>query len=216
MDELAKLIIVPEKGEQIKAMYNPAQVTIDSSAQFQRTAMPGLETPVTQFVSGQNQTLSLDLFFDTYEKQEDVRVHTAKVAELVKINRELHAPPVCTFLWGGPFSGKKGETFKGVFDKVSQKFTMFLESGIPVRATLTVSITEYKTLEEQLPFIKFESADRTKRRVLKEGEQLWHHAHREFNDPALWRTIADANGIENPRLLTTGAELIIPPLEPQE
>lgn len=216
MVELAKLTIVPERSVPIIAMYNPATITIESSAQFQRTAMPGLETPVTQFVSGQNQTLSLDLFFDTYEQMLDVRIHTARVAELVKINRELHAPPVCKFLWGGPFSGKIGEFFKGVFDKVTQKFTMFLESGIPVRATLTVSITEYKTLAEQLPFIKLQSADRTKRRVLKEGEQLWHHAYREYIDPAEWRRIADENKIENPRVLVPGTEIVIPPIEFEE
>jgi len=67
--EFAKLKITPlkanliDKATSIEVMYNPKEFTIDSSAQFQRTAMPGLQTPVTQFVSGQTQTLSLDLFF---------------------------------------------------------------------------------------------------------------------------------------------------------
>ena len=219
--ELAKLTIIPldanlrEKGTSIEVMYNPKEFTIDSSVQYQRSAMPGLQTPVTQFVSGQTQTLSLDLFFDTYEEKTDVRKYTSKLTNLLKIDREIHAPPVCLFRWGGPISlsPEKEMYFKGVFDKITQKFTMFLASGLPVRATLSVSISEYRTIDEQEITIGFESSDRTKLRVLNQGDLLWHLADREYNDPALWRTIADANNIENPRLLTPGIELVLPPLE---
>ena len=103
---LEKLTIIPldaqmaPKGDQIQAMYNPAEITIDTKAQFQRTAMPGLPTPITQFVSGDTQSLSFDLFFDTYEKGTDVRLHTKKVVNLLNIEKDLHAPPVCLFQWG--------------------------------------------------------------------------------------------------------------------
>ena len=136
-------------------MYNPKEFTIDSSTQFQRSAMPGLQTPITQFVSGQTQTLSLDLFFDTYEDKTDVRIHTARMTNLLKIHSDIHAPPVCRFKWGVPLSLDKGVFFQGVFDKVTQKFTMFLNSGMPVRATLSVSISEYRSIEEQTADINF-------------------------------------------------------------
>ena len=217
--ELAKLTIIPlnanlrDKGTSIEVMYNPKEFTIDSSVQYQRSAMPGLQTPVTQFVSGQPQTLSLDLFFDTYEKKTDVREYTSKLTDLLKIDSEIHAPPVCKFKWGAPLALKKDIFFQGVFDKITQKFTMFLESGIPVRATLSVSISEYRTIDEQQVSIKLESSDRTKLRVLNEGDRLWHLAYEEYNDQALWRIIADANNIENPRLLIPGIELVLPPLK---
>jgi nucleoid-associated protein YgaU len=217
---LAKLKIIPLKGNlrdrdmasAVEVMYNPKEVTIDSSAQFQRSAMPGLQTPVTQFVSGQTQTLSLSLFFDSYEERKDVRLYTSKITRLVRINSEIHAPPVCLFEWGTPLAPENGFFFKGVFDKVSHKFTMFLDSGVPVRATLTVNISEYQTIEEQLKIIKFSSSDRTKVRVLKQGDQLWHLSDQEYDSPEHWRIIADANGLENPRLITAGMEVMIPPL----
>lgn len=217
-DRLEKLTIKPLKanleptGEEIKAMYNPNELTIETRNQFQRTAMPGLPTPVTQYVSGQTQTISISLFFDTYEDREDVRNHTSKVVNLLKINNEIHAPPVCLFLWGGSIAGDKAN-FRGVIDSISQKFTMFRETGIPVRATLSVSISEYKTIEEQLKDIGFESADRTKRRVFKQGDSLWLLASNEYGDPADWREIAEKNKIDNPRLVAPGTELTIPPLE---
>ncbi len=220
---LEKLKIKPldaqlkETGEVIiEAMYNPAEFTIETRNQFQRTSMPGLPTPVTQYVSGQTQTISLSLFFDTYEDREDVRNHTSKVVNLLKINKKIHAPPVCKFEWAGSIAGDMAD-FKGVIDSVSQKFTMFLDTGIPVRATLSLTISEYKTIEEQLKDVGRgtppESADRTKRRVFKEGESLWFWADKEYDDPAKWREIAEANKLENPRLIVPGTELIIPPLE---
>ena len=218
---LAKLEIMPLKADLssvdtnaiVEVMYNPREFTIDSSTQFQRSTMPGLQTPVTQFVSGQTQTLSLDLFFDSYEARTDVREYTAKVTNLLKIHSDIHAPPVCRFKWGVPLSLETGVLFQGVFDKVTQKFTMFLDSGMPVRATLSVSISEYRTIAEQTRNIKFKSSDRTKVRVLKQGDQLWYLAVQEYGDASQWRLIADANNIENPRLLPVGADVSLPPLE---
>ena len=218
---LAKLIIVPLKNDMttrdeagsVTVMYNPKELTMDSSTQFQRSAMPGLQVPVTQFVSGQTQTLSMSLFFDTYEQKTDVRKETSKLTNLLKINPEIHAPPVCQFEWGGPLSADIGYFFKGVFDKISQKFTMFLDSGVPVRATLTVSVSEFQTIKEQKNIIKFQSSDRSKVRFINQGDQLWHLSAQEYDDRTLWRVIADANDVKNPRLLAAGLEVVLPPLE---
>lgn len=196
----------------IKVMYNPAEFTIETKNQFQRTSMPGLQAPVTQFISGETQTVSFSLFFDTYEKKTDVRNHTKEVVDLLAIKGDLHAPPICVFRWGGPIKSNKSE-FVGVIDSCSQKYTMFLESGVPVRATLTLSVSEYQDLEGQLKTIRFESADRTKIRIYKEGDSLWGLAHKEYGDPAHWRVIALANGVIQPRYIEPGAELRLPPLE---
>jgi nucleoid-associated protein YgaU len=59
---------------------------------------------------------------------------------------------------------------------------------------------------------RLESSDRTKRRVIIQGDSLWLISSQEYGDPAQWRSIAQANGIENPRNLEAGKEIIIPPL----
>lgn len=192
------------KGDRIVVLFNPAEYSIQKSNQFAETPLLGLPTPIRQFTSGGAETLTLDLFFDTYEKGEDVRTHTDKVAGLLSIDLDLHAPPTLKFIWG------KLE-FKCVLEQVTKKFTMFLSDGTPVRATLSVTFKEYKTLQEQLS--PKASADRTKRRILREGDSLWLMAAREYDDPAQWRPIADKNEIDNPRMLRPGVELTIPPLE---
>lgn len=194
------------KGARIDVLFNPAEYSIQKGNQFAETALLGLPTPIRQFTSGGAETLTLDLFFDTYEKGEDVRLYTEKVAGLLNIDPELHTPPTLKFIWG------KLE-FKCVLEQVTKKFTLFLSDGTPVRATLSVTFKEYKTIQEQLVSRPLQSADRTKFRIVKESESLWLIAAQEYDDPALWRPIAAKNEIANPRFLTPGLELTIPPLE---
>jgi len=168
--------------------------------------MPGLSATIPQFISGDASVLAMELFFDTYEAQTDVRDHTKLVYGLLDVESDTHSPPICQFIWGSV-------VFRGVMEKVSQRFTMFLDSGIPVRAVLTVQMRSFQTVSEQLQEIPRQSSDRTKQRVLKQGEQLWMLAAREYEDPGRWREIAIANGIDNPRLVQTGSKVIVPPLE---
>ncbi|MEH1771555.1 MAG: LysM peptidoglycan-binding domain-containing protein [Nostoc sp.] len=207
---LEKAFITPingsRSGEIIPVLFNPTEYSLETSNQFQRTAVPGTSTPVTQFVNGNTQTLTMDLFFDSYEKQEDIRNYTKKITSLLDIDPALHAPPVCEFHWASL-------NFKSTIEQITQKFTLFLDSGVPVRATLSVTFKEYRTLTEQLQTIHKESSDRTKRITVKQGDRLWQIAHREYEDSSLWRSIANANKISNPRIIAVGTELVIPILK---
>lgn len=210
--EKATLQAMDPNGQQIggpvTVLFNPAEYTLERSNTFQQTALPGLEAPITQFTSGGAETLSMELFFDTYTDKsgEDVRHYTEQVSNLLKINADLHAPPICRFQWGRV-------SFKAVLERLNQRFTMFLADGTPVRAVLNVTFREYKTLAEQLPNPPRRSADRTKRWVVKQGDSLWSIAAQVYNDPGQWRPIALANRILHPRGLAPGLELVIPPLE---
>ena len=77
---------------------------------------------------------------------------------------------------------------------------------------MSVTFSEYSTGGEsrQRPL---QSSDKTKIRTVKQGDSLWAIAAEEYGDPALWRPIADENGIYNPRILEAGSEITIPPLE---
>jgi len=193
-------------GPRVPVMFNPTDYTVERGNQYQSTKILGLSTPLTQFVSGEGESLSMDLFFDTYEEGKDVREHTSPITNLLAIDSELHAPPRCIFTWGR-FS------FKATLEKVTSKFTMFLGDGTPVRATLSVSFKEYKTMSEQLGNTPRHSSDKTKVRMMTEGDSLWIMAAREYGDPGQWKTIARANDLENPRLLPPGLLLVLPPVE---
>ncbi|MGB5059444.1 MAG: hypothetical protein WBO48_12150, partial [Candidatus Promineifilaceae bacterium] len=61
----AKLKPIP--GERLTVSYNPTEITFNKGVQYAEIGIPGLDTPIQQFVRGQTETLTFDLFFDTTE-----------------------------------------------------------------------------------------------------------------------------------------------------
>lgn len=203
--EKAKLINTVT-GEEVTVLFNPTEYAVEKGNQFAEVQIPGLAAPLLQFSRGNARVLTMDLFLDTTEPGTDVREHVRRITGLLDIDATTHAPPVCEFVWGG------GDTFRGVVERANQRFTMFLADGTPVRATVGVSIKEFKT-ELTARETPLQSPDRTKVRTVKQGDSLWGLAAREYGDPAEWRHIARASGIANPRLLTPGADVVLPPIE---
>lgn len=192
--------------EEVPVLFNPTEYSMEKSNEFASVNIPGLESPMLQFSRGNLETLTMDLFFDSYEENKDVRMdYTTKITDLLKIDPDIHAPPILRFVWGSL-------NFTCVLSRVTKKFTMFRSDGIPVRATLSVTFNEYRTEVSAREKPK-KSSDRTKTYTIKQGDSLWAIAAREYGDPASWRPIADKNRIENPRLLEIGIEITIPPLE---
>jgi len=198
----------------IPVQFNPSEYTLTKGAQIAEIAIPGIDAPILQFVRGQTQTLSMELFFDTTQMGMgeapvvDVRTLTEPVFQLVKIQAKTHAPPRVRFSWG------LGLSFRAIVDSIQQKFTLFNPVGIPLRATLTVSFKEYQTLEEQLQRLNLQSADHSKKRLIKRGETLALIAYQEYGDSTEWRRIFEEPRnlqlIPDPRRLQPGLEIVIP------
>jgi len=205
----------PNLPSVIPVQFNPPEYTIAKGAQIAEIAIPGIDAPVLQFVRGQTRTLALELFFDTTRVGSsavaalDVRLMTDLIAELGRIQPTTHAPPRVTILWG------VGLSFRGIVENVQTKFTLFNPLGIPVRATVTVAVKEYATLEEQLQRLNLQSADHTKRRVVRRRDTLARIAYEEYGDATLWKVIADANREQLPdlRKLVPGTLLAIPMID---
>jgi hypothetical protein len=202
-----KALLGIHKNTEVKVLFNPAEYSLEKGNQFASAALPGLSNPVLSFVNGDADTLTMELFFDTYTNMggSDVSKETKKISRLLEIDPTIHAPPPVEFGWG-PL------TFQAVIERLSQRFTMFKENGVPVRATLNVTFKEYKTIAEQLSPKPPESSDWSKHRVLAPEDQLNLIAAIEYGDASVWRVIADANEIDNPRLLEPGREIRLPPL----
>lgn len=207
---LAKLkIIVKHTGEEIEALFNPEEYTINKDNNFASQAIPGLSGPLLQFVNGNMRTLEMELFFDTYDSpslpKQDVRDLTNKVVRLMDIDADLHAPPVLHIAWSSL-------QLDCVLARVSQKFTMFSDDGTPVRARLTVTFNEYIDPERESKEANRQTADFSKVHVVTEGDTLSGIAAKFYDTPQTWRPIAIANGIDDPRSLAAGQSLRIPSL----
>lgn len=180
---------------------------MDKSVTYKEVSKLELEAPRLQYTGGNSGSLSIDLFYDTYEKGTDVREYTDKISNLIEIDPEIHAPPPLKFIWG-----MERESFICVMASVKKKFTMFIKNGIPVRARLTLTLKEFK-MDLNNREKTLQSPDKTRVHITQRGDSLWLIAGRIYGDVTLWRQIADLNGIKNPRFLEPGIELIIPPLE---
>jgi hypothetical protein len=259
----------PKDLQDIPVQYNPTELSFEKSVQFAEVTIPGLDAPLQQYVRGQAEKLTVELFFDSTEYGTGVGAtsvtnDTDKIYQLTKIHPELHAPPICTFIWNDHFPGSSigkgasttgaapadtrnaasqiadgvggglgavieavagsgaGSTplgnqrrngFKCVVESVRQKLTLFSPDGVPLRATLSVTLREYHTLKELLAQANLASPDRTHAHVVTQGETLSSIANLYYGKAATWRPIADENDIEDPRRLRAGTPLTVPSLQ---
>jgi nucleoid-associated protein YgaU len=220
---MEKLTIYPEIGEPIEARFNPERYTVNKSVQFAEIGIPGLDAPVVQFIRGQSEKITLELFFDTTEfgmvdDTKDVRELTLKVYELMRVNGDTHAPPRFVIEWGDGgkiFSFGTSISPWVVLESVSEELNLFSPQGVPLRSKLTCTFREAWTIDEQLQETPRHTSDRTKVRTLKRGQTLSHLAGVEYQDPGAWRLIADANALANPRRVPPGTRLLIPRATPE-
>jgi hypothetical protein len=109
--------------------------------EFARVGVAGLSGEPLQFVRGHSRTLSTVLDFDGRAANTDVRQPMALVTDLMKVDRETHAPPVLSFEWGSL-------AFKCVLESAVDEFRSSFPDGRPSRGRMRTTFRESLTLEE--------------------------------------------------------------------
>ena len=216
----AKLEIEKEVGMSIiEVLFNPSEYQLTDGASYSEKKIPGLDGPILQYISGDATELSLNLFLDTYvppaasslisfgtpKQSTDVSNITKQIADATSIDGSMHRPPKVTFRWGSL-------NFQGVVTKMNHTYTMFTESGMPVRAKVSLTFKSLISLKDMKRKSPFESPDRTKYRTLRQGMGLWDIANMEYGDPDMWKVIARENGILNPLEVRPGQVVKLPAL----
>jgi nucleoid-associated protein YgaU len=215
---LAKLTILVETGlntfnAPIDVLFNPNQITIQKTANWRTVPAAERDVPMSQFTHGEPATLTMDLFFDTYEKQVDVRIYTNQIFYLMTVQKhgEFHRPPLCRLQWGA----FNFDDYEWILQNLNQRFTLFLANGSPVRATLSCTFKQWRSNEVEARLQDRRSADVAKVYTVRRGDTLSSIAAQEYRDPMLWRPIARENKIHDPRReLKPGQTLKIPILRP--
>ncbi len=217
---LAKAYIIDvDNNVRIECQFCPKEYAFKKTNQWPTNQKTGATTPQATFGGGDPAVLDLELFFDTLHLHtgsgapDDVREKfTDKLWKLMKVDARLKneknkngRPPKVRFQWGSTWS------FDGVLTSMTQKFTMFWSTGIPVRATVNVSIRQLKdedALRRQNPTSGGPGGNRIW--TVTEGDTLAYIAFRELGDTREWRRIAEANGLDAVRELRAGTRLLIP------
>lgn len=204
--------ILSSGGSTVHCSFNPDTLQIDRHNIYRNERIPGRDNQVQQF-AGSKETLNMDLLFDTSmnEVASDVRtiinplwqalyVESATADSTTGIGR----PPEVSFFWG-EFH------FQGVITTISQTLTLFNPSGTPIRAKVKLTMEKTTSPNQQPRQNPTSGAKPGRVHIVSEGDRLDLIANKYYKKPKMWRFIADQNDIDNPRQLTRGMVLTIPP-----
>ncbi len=195
----------------LEFQFNPTEMTLSKSILPVPQKTASANAPDQQHVTGGPATLKLGtVWFDTFESGSSVYLkYISTLERMAHVDEDLHRPPHMVFMWGANFGAKVDQTPTYVWQLAdfSVTYTMFLPDATPVRASCTLTLQEVP----QKPG-KRSSPDTAHVRLLQRGETLQGLAADEYDDPAQWRRIAEANDIDDPLRVTPGRRLLIPPI----
>lgn len=193
----------------VTVQFNPASLKQTLSNQ---NANAGQAAGTEAQYAGRGSTkLSFELTFDATRENgaRDVRLLTDAIAFFMRPQEvpgqdsaSAWAPPSVEFHWGT-------FVYRGTMDAMEETLDLFSEDGIPLRATVNVGLTK-----QDLAFDRDAAAaagaglglslgaGTVPMSLAQAGDTLQQMVSRAGAGD--WRTIAQANGIENPRALTPG------------
>ncbi|HPD88967.1 MAG TPA: hypothetical protein PLU75_05795 [Oscillospiraceae bacterium] len=141
------------------------------------------------------------------DANKDPEMVISNIMALTKFEPNAHNPERVEFIWGTL-------DFIGVVENCGAEYTMFKPNGNPLRVKIDLTIAgEEAQIINGIKQLPFSSPNRTKERTLLEGDQLWMLADREYNDPAMWKVIAESNDVLNPRKLGSTKNYIVPSIK---
>jgi len=195
-------------GKEVPFKFNPKEYSISKSAEWKSRENKGdSKAPMPEFVGPKPAQLTLELFLDGSDGSGDVSGHVDLLFSCLTSAQKARSkqrplPPFVQFRWGKVL-------FTGILKSVNAKYTLFRETGVPIRATCGLTIEELPSEPRgQNPTSGALTPMRT--HVLVDGDSLPWIAYREYGDPTLWRAVAEANAIDDPLRLRPGDRLLIP------
>lgn len=199
-------------GVRVSCMFNPYEYTISKSNSFTEKETPnGTNRPEVEFSKAGAQTLTLNLLFDTYGTNEDVRKQTNQLWTFMQVKTPLSGndnakarPPLVAFHWGTFY-------FVSYITEMTQKFTLFSKDGIPLRARVDVIFTQYVDEADYPPTNPTAGGGPIDRVWQVAGaDRIDNIAAEVYGDATQWPLIAKYNNLQNPLSLYPGQQLLIP------
>ncbi|WP_406730805.1 LysM peptidoglycan-binding domain-containing protein [Streptomyces sp. NBC_01794] len=196
--------------------FNPSQLALSRRAQWKTTPTAAVrDGAVPEFMGPEPREMTVEVFLDRSDRPDsnEVRKNVESLFSCCEVTAASIAAkqpstPWVVFEWGA-FSTAR---FTAYVSAVEASYTLFGTTGVPIRATCQVHLHEIPNKTAgQNPTSGALTARRVHRVVA--GDSLQFLAWREYGDATVWRTIAEANGIDNPAQLSPGRELMLPAVE---
>jgi hypothetical protein len=210
-------------GSRVAVQFNPETLRVVFANQIvqphnSNAAGDQRGTSTTQFVGKGTTKLTVQLWFDVTsvlpegkETVADVRELTRQVAYFItpkpsEKDPQMDVPPGVRFLWGS-------FQFDGIMDSLEESLDYFSPEGKPLRASVTLSLSQQKIEFNIRPLAQLQPQGTRTPSGAAPGTSPLAQARFGATLQGMaaslgkgddWRTIAEANNIENPRLLRPG------------
>jgi Contractile injection system tube protein len=213
-DAIVRAVLTGSDGSALPCQFNPSTLQLSKTSAWSAQPTRGSRrAPRPQFVGTGPEILAAKLLFDGFDSLGGASKPVADaVTQLLDwtcvpaaaYDSATPQPPTVTFRWG------TGIGFTGFLRHVNVEYTMFAADGTPLRAIAEISL---QRVPEDPQGTNPTSGGISGRRsaLLADCDCLAAIAYREYGDPALWRGIAIANGIEDPARVPVGTRLLVPP-----
>ena len=201
-------------ASKVEFVFNPSMIDVGASANWEQPTKAGSKKASDpQFKGTTPATMDLELILDQWDVRNKSRDVIADVNTLISWTRPTAStrgskkpqPPKVRLEWALPW-------FDCYVISVKATYTMFNENGLPVRATVKVSLKEFGTKDAKQNPTSGSLAGHQSHLVV-EGDSLPLLAHRYYEKAEYWRGIAIANGIDDPLRVRPGTRILLPPLE---
>jgi hypothetical protein len=207
--------VVSDESRHIEVQFNPSTLRITLANNIKADTGAGNRNSA-QYVGKCEGSLSVELLFDTtvtwqsgatqVEANSDVRIQTNRIADVFMglqdpDSSRPKAPRRCRFQWGR-------FQFTGMLSSYSETLDFFAPEGIPLRATLALTLKEdsYRFEHGKVQAVKREQPTIS---AGGEGVTAVGITLAAGLNPREWRVVADANSLENPRF-TLGISVTVP------
>lgn len=211
-------------GKSVTIQFNPETLKVSFANQLVQPAnasgggVGDQSGPASrQFVGAGTTKLSLQLWFDVGAQLPDTGAHVVDVRELTKNvayfitpkrEGEHYIPPAVRFQWGSFH-------FDGIMDSLDENLEYFSDEGVPLRASVTIAMSQQRITEfsgrqgtpsQTPPGIggAAGAAPGTSPLVQATAGASLQSIAASAGQSSNWQAVAEANGIENPRLLEPG------------
>lgn len=211
----------PADPPRMDAMFNPVSLERGHKVAYESVRRQGLNTPgrPARYAYTPQGTLGLKLVFDgtgvdrigaaTLLDSASVKKRIATFEKLcLRMNGSIHEPHFLRVRWG-EFS------FDGRLETLGIRYTLFDESGDPLRAELDVQLVEDKSEKKIFREAGKSSPDLTHARVVKAGDTLPLLCREIYGSSRHYLKVARDNELDDFRVLVPGQTLLFAPLPTQ-
>ena len=210
-----------ETPSRLEVQFNPETIKLRLENTFQTGQASPISATQARFSQGRSRVLNITLVFDSialgsYGLNQPLLTKTLTVTQSVdlfrrlcqQIHSESHEPSYLRLIW---HKGVFGPNFDCRFKSADINYTTFDTDGSPLHAELAVQFFEDLAPKKKSALDNLRSPDLTHRRVVKAGDTLPLLCRDIYGTAEHYLRVAEANGLDDFRVLTPGQELLFPP-----